>query len=180
MVLGVYCFPTIFVCMTIQPCNSPERSVITLVYVFEDRWRTKKPKRISAHRAKFTLDSLKCLRKIVKLGGALHFLHGNIESSIPPFMEQVGATLCFVSDENAWEEKEAEDELSRIVNLRTIYSKTLLHLDDLPFDLEALPETFSNFRKLVEKQWIVRSSLELPTRSIYPRIQFPNYLTSES
>ncbi|MAE53005.1 MAG: deoxyribodipyrimidine photolyase [Opitutae bacterium] len=166
MVLGVYCFRN-----DLRLHDNPalqlareECDQLLLVYAFEDRlWRTKKPKRISAHRARFTLDSLKCLeKKIIKLGGALHFLHGNIESSIPPFMEQVGATLCFVSDENAWEEKEAEDELSRMVNLRTIYSKTLLHLDDLPFDLEALPETFSNFRKLVEKQWIVRSSLETP------------------
>ena len=146
MVLGVYCFRN-----DLRLHDNPalqlareECDQLLLVYAFEDRlWRTKKPKRISAHRARFTLDSLKCLeKKIIKLGGALHFLHGNIESSIPPFMEQVGATLCFVSDENAWEEKEAEDELSRMVNLRTIYSKTLLHLDDLPFDLEALPKHF--------------------------------------
>ena len=86
MVLGVYCFRN-----DLRLHDNPalqlarEECDQLLVYAFEDRlWRTKKPKRISAHRARFTLDSLKCLeKKIIKLGGALHFLHGNIESSIP-------------------------------------------------------------------------------------------------
>ena len=137
---------------------------VILVYCFEDRlWLAKKPKRISTHRAQFILDSLQCLQiKINKSGGTLHFIHGNIEVALPSFMKEVGAQLCFLSEENAWEEKQAEIKLSKIVDLRTCYHRSLIHLEDLTFDFVDFPRTFTKFRKLVEKDWYIRSLKKLP------------------
>lgn len=137
-----------------------------LVYAFEDRyWLAKNPTRISIHRTKFILQSLECLqRQISGLGGILHFIHGNLEDALPKFMEEMGAECCFLSEENAFEEKSTERKLTQIVPVRLEYSRTLIHLNDLPFDLENLPETFSKFRKLVEKNWFIRSCIESPVQ----------------
>ena len=77
-------------------------------------------------------------------------------------MKKVGAELCFLSEENAWEEKQAEIKLSKIVDLRTCYHRSLIHLDDLTFDFVDFPRTFTKFRKLVEKDWYIRSLKKLP------------------
>ncbi|MEK9771940.1 MAG: DASH family cryptochrome [Opitutae bacterium] len=165
MVTGVYCFRNDLRLQdnpTLQIARN-ECDQLFLVYSFEERlWKAQHPKRISSHRAKFILESLACLdENIQKRGGELHFLYGNIEIAIPRFMERVGANFCYISQENAWEEKEAEDALSRKVPTQVDHSKTLVHLNDLPFLLEDLPKTFSKFRKLVEKQWVVRPSLAM-------------------
>ena len=143
---------------------SRECKQLYLVYSFEDRlWKAKKNRRISIHRARFILEALKCLgEKIRNLGSELHFVYGNINESIPRFMKEVGAGICFISEENAYEEKKAEDTLSRCVPLRKGHDRTLIHIHDLPFQLHDLPETFSKFRKLVEKDLQISRCLKEP------------------
>ena len=92
----------------------------------------------------------------------MHFIHGNLEDALPKFMQEINAECCFLSEENAFEEKRVEFELSQRIRIQLEYSKTLIHLNDLPFDLKNLPETFSRFRKLVEKNWYIRSCLDSP------------------
>ena len=150
MTRGIFCFrndlrlhDNAALQLALQKCDQ-----LFLVYAFEDRyWLSKNPTRISIHRAKFILQSLECLqRQISGLGGILHFIHGNLEDALPKFMEEMGAECCFLSEENAFEEKSTERKLTQIVPVRLEYSRTLIHLNDLPFDLEILPETFSKFR----------------------------------
>jgi len=134
-----------------------------LVYAFEERYWQASPPRLAIHRAKFLLESLKCLEeKILLLGGNLAYLFGNIENVLPKFMEDVGAEKCFISEENAWEEKNSEKALGQIIHLELAYNKTLIHNEDLPFDLVDLPQTFSKFRKLVEAKWHIRPDLRPP------------------
>ena len=135
-----------------------------LVYVFEDRlWRESAPHRISTHRARFILESLQCLiEQINNLGGVLNIIYGNIEISIPHLMDKHGAETCFLSKESAWEENKTEEALSKVVPTTLISSPTLIHPNDLPFALSELPETFTQFRKKVEKNWTVRPCLSPP------------------
>ena len=135
-----------------------------LVYVFEDRlWRESAPHRISTHRARFILESLQCLiEQINNLGGVLNIIYGNIEISIPHLMDKHGAETCFLSKESAWEETKTEEALSKVVPTTLTSNATLVHPDDLPFVLSDLPETFTQFRKKVEKKWIVRPCMAPP------------------
>jgi deoxyribodipyrimidine photo-lyase len=135
-----------------------------LVYAFEDRlWKGSSPNRISIHRARFLLESLQCLMKQINgLGGRLKIVHGNIEVSIPQFMHKHGAEICFLSKESAWEENKTEEALSKVVPTTLASNPTLIHPNDLPFALSELPETFTQFRKKVEKNWIVRPCLSPP------------------
>jgi deoxyribodipyrimidine photo-lyase len=166
MLTGVFCFRNDLrlhdnetLLLALQECDQ-----LYLVYPFEDRlWKGKKNKRISIHRAKFILEALQCLvKKVKKLGSELHFVYGDINESIPRFMEEVGAVICFISEENAYEEKLSEDALSGCVPLRKGYGKTLIHLHDLPCRLIDLPETFSKFRILVEKDLQISRCVEEP------------------
>jgi len=163
---GVFCFRNDLrlhdneaLSLALRECDQ-----LYLVYSFEDRlWKPKKNRRISIHRARFILEALKCLgEKIKKLGNELHFVYGDISESIPRFMEEVGADICFISEENAYEEKKAEDALSGCVPLQKGHGRTLIHQHDLPFQLNDLPETFSKFRKLVEKDLQISRCLEEP------------------
>jgi len=163
---GVFCFRNNLrlhdneaLSLALRECDQ-----LYLVYSFEDRlWKPKKNRRISIHRARFILEALKCLgEKIKKLGNELHFVYGDISESIPRFMEEVGADICFISEENAYEEKKAEDALSGCVPLQKGHGRTLIHQHDLPFQLNDLPETFSKFRKLVEKDLQISRCLEEP------------------
>ena len=164
MVIGVFCFrndlrlhdnPALQ--KAVEECDK-----LYLVYVFEDRvWKAVRPNRISKHRANFILESLSCLRENIRdCGGVLHLIQGNIEHAIPKFMGKVGAETCFISEENAWEEKWVENQLSQNSSLRLEYSRTLIHINDLPFNLTDLPDSFSKFRKLVENQWYVRPCID--------------------
>lgn len=159
MVIGVFCFRNDLRLHDNQALQNAlnQCDKLYLIYSFEDRvWKSENPRRISIHRAQFILESVLCLsHSISKAGGFLHITQGNIEDAIPIFMEEVGADICFLSEENAWEEKGVENSLSKIVHLRTDYNKTLIHLKDLPFEFKNLPETFSKFRKLVEGNWQV-------------------------
>jgi len=132
--------------------------LLYLVYVFENRVWKSKDRKIGFQRAKFFLQSLLDLEtSIASYGGGLSYLFGNLEDSIPRFMTEVKADTCFMSEENAWEERQAEKSLSEKVSLTTFYDKTLLHLNDLPFDLNKLPPSFSKFRNTVEKNWEIRT-----------------------
>jgi deoxyribodipyrimidine photo-lyase len=131
-----------------------------LVYAFEDRIWKSKHNQIGFFRAQFLLESLYDIEKgISQVGGSMTYIFGNIEDSIPPFMDEVHADICFLSEENAWNEKEAENSLSQKVHLKTAYDKTLIHLADLPFSLDQLPDSFSKFRKSVETNWNIRSCI---------------------
>ena len=145
--------------MAVDTCDT-----LHLTYAFEDRlWKTPAPKRISVHRARFILESLQCLAEQIRIsGGKLKIIYGNIESSIPRFMKENGAEICFLSEQSSWEEKRTEESLKQLVPTSLTGNPTLLHPDDLTFRLSDLPQTFSQFRKKVEKNWVIRASIPSP------------------
>jgi hypothetical protein len=87
---------------------------------------------------------LQCLiEQINNLDGGLNIIYGNIELSIPKFMDKHRAEICFLSQESAWEEKKTEEALSKVVPTTLVSNAALLHPNDLPFALSELPETFT-------------------------------------
>ena len=100
MQTGVFCFRNDLrlhdnetLLLALSECDQ-----LYLVYSFEDRlWKAKKKRRISIHRARFILEALKYLgEKIRNLGSELHFVYGDINESIPQFMQEVGAGICLI------------------------------------------------------------------------------------
>lgn len=141
-----------------------ENDQLDLVYLFEDRvWCSQTPGRMASHRAQFILESLQSLKKnIEKKGGALLFARGTATEVLPRLMQKLGADCCYMQAHSAHEEKGEEYKLGRLVNLKLVEGSTLIHPDDFSTPVKSFPETFTKFRKLVEKECKPRTPLPPP------------------
>ena len=122
-----------------------------------------------AHRARFLLESLADLRtNCRRLGGDLVVRRGTPETVLPELAAQIGARTVRFHEEVASEELAVEDAVGDAlrpldVALEGNWGHSLLHPDDLPFDFEALPELFTQFRVQAEKTSAPRAPLASPT-----------------
>ena len=80
----------------------------------------------------------------------------------PKLMKHYDAKVCYASKEYAFEETEYEKKLSSLIYLILTGGQTLLELSDHPFDLSQLPSSFSSFRKKMEKNLTIPSTLQSP------------------
>jgi deoxyribodipyrimidine photo-lyase len=127
-----------------------------------------------AHRASFLLQGLTSLREALRERGAdLVIRTGRPEDILPALARETGATTLRYHEEVASEETTVEAEVEAALTalgVRCIgsWGHTLLHVDDLPFDLEALPDTFTTFRKRAEAACQPRPPMDAPTRLVMP------------
>lgn len=119
-------------------------------------------------RAQFLIEAVEDLRTQLRAKGSdLVIRVGDPSVVLPGLAEQCKASVCYSFSEWASEELDVETStakgLARVnCQLRLCFGGTLVHLDDLPFDLHDFfgrqpPPTFSSFRTFVEKNWTVRS-----------------------
>jgi deoxyribodipyrimidine photo-lyase len=113
--------------------------------------------RISAHRARFLIESLIGLGEQLRaVGGDLIVRSGHPEQVLPALAREVGARTLRFHREPGTEETAVEAALARAltpdgVTIRTSWGSSLHHPDDLPFALAALPDVFTRFRERVER-----------------------------
>ena len=138
-----------------------ENDEVLLVYVFDKRfWNME---RMGSARAKFLLESLHELRSEVnQIGGEIEFLYGNAVKEIPKLMAELGCDTCYTQREDAPYEASDEKALAEKCRLVLCGGKGLLENEDLPFPLKDLPQTFSVFRRKVEKQLKIREICPKP------------------
>lgn len=126
--------------------------------------------RTGAHRARFLIECLADLRaRLRERGGELVIRAGRPEAVIPELCARWGVQDVYAHDEAAWEERRAQERVARALaragrRLHLRWGATLIHLDDLPFDVEALPEVFTHFRKQVERASDIRAPKPAPDR----------------
>jgi deoxyribodipyrimidine photo-lyase len=137
----------------------------------EDRWGHVKT---GPFRTRFLLESLADLKLAVEeRGGALLIRRGRPEDILPALMKAHACTRLTAQAEHTPEELEIEAAVERAVGAEGgqcawIEGHTLFHPDDLPMDLEALPDIFTQFRKKVEKLSEVRECIPAPARLTTP------------
>lgn len=123
-----------------------------------------------AFRAQFLLESLADLRQSLRsLGSDLILRHGKPEAVLPELAKslEIGTVHYHreVTSEELTVETALKTELEAIgVTLKPFWGHTLLHPDDLPFDIYHVPELFTSFRKQVEKNLIVNPTVPTPTQ----------------
>lgn len=128
-------------------------------------------------RAQFLLESLLDLDKNLRaLGSGLVVVKGNPEFEIPKIVKQYKATKVFAKREVSYEEKRTEElvqaELFKIkCELETFSTSTLYHAEDLPFSIKDIPDIFTNFRKKIEKESLIRSAFEKPSQINSPKLE---------
>jgi len=137
----------------------------------KDRWGHVKT---GPFRTRFLLESIADLKLAVEeRGGALLIRRGQPEEILPALMKEHACTRLTAQAEHTPEELEIEAAVERAVGAAGglcswIEGHTLYHPDDLPMDLVALPDIFTQFRKKVEKLSEVRECIPAPERLTTP------------
>jgi deoxyribodipyrimidine photo-lyase len=127
-----------------------------------------------AHRAGFLLQGLTTLRDALReRGGELLLRSGRPEELLPQLARETGARTLRFHEEVASEETTVEAEVEAAlqplgVRCLGTWGHTLYHVDDLPFDLDTLPDTFTTFRKRVEAASTVRPPVDAPRQLPIP------------
>jgi deoxyribodipyrimidine photo-lyase len=130
--------------------------------------------RIGDTRKEFIQESLADLQQQLQaIGGALLVLSGNPEDLMTDLCKQFGIRKVYTKKQVGSEEKSAQLSVKQrllgiSVDFETYSSSTLYHPDDLPFSVRDIPLLFTKFRKLAEKESIVRSPFNPPVRIAVP------------
>ncbi|XP_047328967.1 cryptochrome DASH, chloroplastic/mitochondrial [Impatiens glandulifera] len=133
-----------------------------------------------ALRAQFLIECLQDLRKnLMKLGSNLLIRFGKPEEILPSIAGEFGVHTIFAHKETCSEEVKVErlvsnrlqqvilpsgksSNSSRFPRLQLIWGSTMYHIDDIPFDINSLPDVYTQFRKAVESKSKVRKCIEIP------------------
>jgi deoxyribodipyrimidine photo-lyase len=122
-----------------------------------------------AVRARFLRESVEDLRASLRdRGGDLVVRRGRPEDVLPALVRDTGATEVVQFQEIGTEERAVEEAVRDALTDTTatpgfFWGKTLYHVDDLPFDEPAdIPDVYTPFRKGVEKQSRVRTTIDPP------------------
>jgi len=151
---------------------------IVPLYVIDPRHRGESQygtKKLAPHRGRFRRESLEELRTSLRdRGGELVVRQGHAEKIIPELVRAVDADAVFAQTKPATEEKQAENnvqnELPEGVQYESRWTHTLYHIDDLPVACEQITDTFTPWRKTVEKEGEVRPTADTPSTFSTPPI----------
>lgn len=149
-----------------------QSNLIIPVYCFNDN--DYKPtafgtKKMGSFRAKFLKESIINLDENLRaLGSGLLVINGNSATELSKIAQKYGAQAIFCEYEIAPEELQTQqlvvDELHKIdCKLHTYQINGLYHLNDLPSSIENIPDIFTNFRKIVERESTVKKTFAKPT-----------------
>lgn len=122
------------------------------------------------YRARFLIESVEDLRKNLQARGSdLVVRMGKPEDVIPDLVKKIKCRSVFVHREVTYEEQQVEEALEKCLknsgaDLKTFWANTLFHEDDLPFDINNMPDVYSDFREKVEKSGTIRTPLPAPEK----------------
>ncbi|MFT4667198.1 MAG: deoxyribodipyrimidine photo-lyase [Polaribacter sp.] len=142
------------------------------VFIFDERLFHGETKfgfrKTGVHRAKFTIEAIQDLKKSLrKLGSNLIVRIGKPEEALLEIARDIKSSWVFCNRERTREEITVQDTLERnlwSIGQEIIYSrgKMLYYTQDLPFPVTHTPDSFTTFRKEVEKIVPVREPLGNP------------------
>lgn len=144
------------------------------VYVFDPRVFGGKTKfgfaKTGVFRTQFYIDAVADLReRLVMAGSDLIVRVGEPEEVIYELAKEVKASWVYCNRERTEEEVMVQDSLEKrlwTIGLEMVFTrgKMLFYTQDLPFPITHTPDSFTNFRKEVERIVPVREPLAVPER----------------
>lgn len=110
---------------------------------------------VGKHRLRFLLESLQALDdSLNQYGQQLHIVYARAQDCLPHIINTHGITRVYRSHHSGADEQAAWQAVQQHcrtgIQFSTLTTQTLFNLQQLPFDLDALPATFSQFRKLID------------------------------
>lgn len=145
-------------------CIDPRMNIIT----------THGTRKTGRYRMNFYLESVKNLKESLnKIGSDLLVCIGKPEEVIPDICSKYKADCVVGFKEVASEEIKIADKLElnlwkNKIPLTLYLGNTLHNKEDLPFPIKDIPDVFTNFRKRVERDSIVRECFETPKKVRVP------------
>ena len=149
-----------------------EGAKVIPLYCFDDRHFAQTPfgfPKTGAFRSQFLLESVADLRESWRSRGSdLIIRRGLPEVIIPELVAQLGINGVYYHQEVTAEELAVDKAIatalksSTTASFKSFWGHTLHRLQDLPFSITELPELFTNFRKVVEKDATVLKALVTP------------------
>lgn len=148
------------------------------VYIFDPRHfqrHTLGFPKSSYWRTQFLLQSVADLRSSLQRRGAnLHVWMGKPEEILPALAKQLKITAVYASREVTSEELQAQTSVEQGLKsigipLELFWQNTLYHVDDIPWPIRHLPDTFTFFRKELENESRVRSAFAIPDYMAYQK-----------
>ncbi len=121
-------------------------------------------------RAKFIIESLHVLKRNLQVRGSdLVVRIGHPEEEVFEIAKEVKSSWVFCNRERTQEELDVQDALERNLwsvgqEMRYSRGKMLYYTADLPFPVTHTPDSFTSFRKEVEKMVQIREPLATPDR----------------
>ena len=143
--------------------------VLLPVFIIDDKLQEKHKlgfHRYGELRKIFLAESVIDLKEnLKKLNSNLLIKFGDAAEIISKLANQLNADVVYATKEHTDEEIKLENRVSKNlgnVPLKFFEQSSLIHPDHLPFEVENLPDTFTEFRKLVEKETKIRSPFNVP------------------
>jgi deoxyribodipyrimidine photo-lyase len=157
------------------------------VYVFdprdhgETRYGTEKR---GPHRTQFRRESVRDLRASLRdRGGSLLVRRGRPEAILPELADRTDAEAVYAQTKPGVEELERErgvrDALPESVGLERRWTHTLYHITDLPTTYDRLDDTFTPWRKEVERDGTIRDPVSAPETIRTPDLE-PGTIPTQS
>lgn len=146
--------------------KASEKGKILPLYIFDPRTFSSTANGFSKTgpiRAKFLIDTIKELKKQFQNRGAdLLIKVGNTENVISEIVKNYEINHIYAQKEITKEETDIELLVSETIRipLTLIWGSTLYHINDIPYEIETLPDVFTNFRKQTEKESSVRALIQ--------------------
>jgi deoxyribodipyrimidine photo-lyase len=119
-------------------------------------------------RHQFLVESVNNLQEnLQKIGSNLIIRTGFPEDILPQLAKEIQADELYTSEEITSEENEVDSLVEERLKadgrkIKFFWQSTLFHVDDLPMDIENLPDVFTQFRNKVEKFSKVRRVFDVP------------------
>ncbi len=171
---------------------SEKTSEVIPVYIFDPRlfieYHLGFPK-TGELRHQFLIESVQNLRKnLEEIGSNLIIRTGFPEDILPQLAQEIQANEIYTSEEITQEENEVDSLVEERLKtdgrkVKFFWQSTLFHVDDLPMDIQNLPDVFTQFRNKAEKFSKVRSTFKTPTNLIFKELievgQISNLSTNE-
>lgn len=152
-----------------------ESDELVPVYILDDLWLGMDKwgfQRTGPYRLQFLLESLADLKAhLQELGSNLIVIKGNTVEAIDHLFQAYKCSSIVGSKEYTHEEMEMEEAIGQLHPLELYHNSTLIHPDDLPFDIDRMPEVFTAFRKKVERYSEVRPTIGNPESISSPDIK---------
>jgi len=140
---------------------------------FEGTWHFKFPK-TGAFRSQFLVDSVSDLRRTLQSKNSTLVVRHEcpkkvLENLIDACKDIAPVSKLVYQTEVTYEETKVEKDLTAIcsrLNIEDVelWGSTMHHIQDIPFKISNIPDTFTQFKTLVERKSKIRPLLDMPQK----------------